>query len=291
MAEALQLGYSFWPVPALHFLTQQPHELPAPALIVPCSFSRRPLMIGLVSISTLLVVARWAGLLLHSFSSYSSLKGTIPLFELGDEANVPTYFSSFFLLIAAVSVAAVASAKSQLRDRNRSAWWGLAAVFFLLSLDETAHVHEWSANVVRPLVGSKGIFSYAWVACGLVFVLGCGVAFARLLFSLPRAVLLQFVFAGVLYLGGALGLEIVEGYYDRLHGHDFGYGVLVNTEETLEIAGTLLFVHAVLGYLMQTVEGFQLQWTRPTGTAVRMAAEQPSSQSATSSRQVPALRR
>jgi hypothetical protein len=55
--------------------------------------------------------------------------------------------------------------------------------------------------------------------------------------------------AGAGYVGGALGMEMIGGAYASAYGYDAYYPVLTIVEETLEMLGILLFLHALLCYM------------------------------------------
>lgn len=225
------------------------------------SFRSRPILWSLSLIAAVLVALSAAGTAIRHYTSYTTLKGTIPLFYLGNEANVPTFFSSFLLLVAATSLLVLAIARHRNHQRHRLAWFGLAAVFLLLAVDEASQIHEWTANIVRPLVGNQGIFTYAWVAVGLAFVAACGLAFFRLWWDLPPRQRLIFAVAACFYVGGALGLEMVESRRDAAFGHDFVYEVLVNCEEAMEMTGVLILLSGVFSLLTETLRGVNIRFS------------------------------
>jgi len=56
------------------------------------------------------------------------------------------------------------------------------------------------------------------------------------------------VLAAIVYVAGAAGIEIVEALVDRLSG-SFSFSLLTIVEETLEMAGLVIFIHALLSHL------------------------------------------
>jgi hypothetical protein len=57
---------------------------------------------------------------------------------------------------------------------------------------------------------------------------------------------LFFLSAG-LFLAGTLGMEMVGGRYVELHGNGtFTYALIANGEETLELVGLVVFLHALM---------------------------------------------
>lgn len=77
-----------------------------------------------------------------------------------------------------------------------------------------------------------------------------GILFAPFLRRLPRAIFLRFLTAGLLFVGGAFGLELVGGHYVSSLG--FGssqYRIASSAEECLEIAGLTLFASTLLSLI------------------------------------------
>ena len=74
--------------------------------------------------------------------------------------------------------------------------------------------------------------------------------FLPFLLRLPRRTAVAFAVAAAIYLGGALGTELVEGWWREGHGHrNLTYHLLVSTEEGLEMLGVICFINALLAYL------------------------------------------
>jgi hypothetical protein len=72
------------------------------------------------------------------------------------------------------------------------------------------------------------------------------VAYARFLLRLPHRPRAGLLVAAGLY-GAALALELVGGTEMAAHGNrSLRYALLTTAEETLEMAGVLVFIHALL---------------------------------------------
>ena len=71
--------------------------------------------------------------------------------------------------------------------------------------------------------------------------------------TLPRRTKILFALAGMVYLGGGLFLEIVEGWVFSNQAHRQGLlqGVIGALQESMEIAGIVIFIHALLKYLVE----------------------------------------
>jgi hypothetical protein len=60
----------------------------------------------------------------------------------------------------------------------------------------------------------------------------------------------QFLIAGAIYVGGALGMELPLGWWTERAGSDnLVYALIDGVEETMELSGTTLFLLALVEYL------------------------------------------
>ena len=171
------------------------------------------------------------------------------LVNLDGEGNPSAWYHSTLLLACAAVLAGLGAARPGAAP-DRWAWRGLAAVFLYLALDEAFSLHELAAVFLgRVAFGGTPLENVGWVfpAAGLCAVLA--VALLRFLARLPGRTRWAFGLAGALYLGGAVGIEVVGGWWSFVYGYDSpGYSLLLDVEETLETAGLLAFLHALLGY-------------------------------------------
>ncbi|MFO0617148.1 MAG: hypothetical protein U0414_31415 [Polyangiaceae bacterium] len=172
-------------------------------------------------------------------------EGVVPYFSLSHEANVPTYFSAALLAGAAVLSAIAAKAARALRAKHVWNWWLLAGGFAFMSIDEAIELHEY-ANFIH----ARGLLYFSWVIPAGVLVVILGLGFLRFLGALPRGTRVRFVIAGAMYVIGAVGFELPLGLWTERFGNDsLGYALLDWVEESLEIAGLLVFLHALIRHL------------------------------------------
>ena len=113
------------------------------------------------------------------------------------------------------------------------------------------------------MLGTLGYFhwllSVAWVPFGAIFVLIVALAYLRFLAALPVKTKYLFLIAGTLYVGGALGIEILGGRHTYLYGREnFVYAMFVACEEGLEMLGVVVFIYALLSHLGSTMNGLQI---------------------------------
>lgn len=68
--------------------------------------------------------------------------------------------------------------------------------------------------------------------------------------------------AAAIYLGGAIGFELVGGQHVELHGEEnLTYSVITTIEESLEISGLIFFIWALLKYCEEHYQEVQLRFT------------------------------
>ena len=99
------------------------------------------------------------------------------------------------------------------------------------------------------MVSTRGIFLFAWTIPAAVGVVLFALVYLKFLFRLPVATRWLFVLAGVVYVGGALGMEMIEGQFVFLFGQaSMAHALMVAFEEFLEMSGVVLFIYALLSY-------------------------------------------
>ncbi|MGE0787698.1 MAG: hypothetical protein AB7S26_18630 [Sandaracinaceae bacterium] len=161
--------------------------------------------------------------------------------SLSYEANVPTWLASALLLSCAAVLAAVARIAHVRDDRDRHGWLVLALMFVYLSIDETAQIHEHAA-----FFETSGVLTFSWVIPAAGVVLALGLAFLPFVRRLPDPTRRRFVIAGLVYVGGALGMELPLGWWaDREGSDNLTYGLIDGVEESLELIGATMFLLAV----------------------------------------------
>ena len=190
-----------------------------------------------------------AGQFCRHVLGYDRLMGFVPLFDLNGERNVPAWFSSSILLLCALLLAAIAHSEGTGEGRDVTRWRVLSAIFLVMSVDEAVQIHEQTIHPLRSVLGTGGIFHYAWSVLGLVFVLVFAAAYLPFVARLDAPTRRLFVVSGVLYVGGALGMEFVQGWHDGLYGMDGTTALLTTVEEVLEMSGVVVFVYALLSRL------------------------------------------
>jgi hypothetical protein len=181
----------------------------------------------------------------HSF-------GLVRSFDLDQEGNLATWFSVALLLTNSLLLGAIAVTRR--RDSPEAAgpraWAGLALLLLLLSAEEAAAIHEMTVLPLRQLLNADGLLYYTWVVPGGILALLVAAAYLPFLARLPGRTRKRFVLAGMLYVGGAVGLEMIGGRHASLYGaNNLSYALIAHVEETLEMAGLVVLLYSLLDYL------------------------------------------
>jgi hypothetical protein len=184
----------------------------------------------------------------------SELFGLVRLTYVDAESNIPTWYSSGLLLAVACIHAVIARAASRRADRWARHWWALAALFAVLSIDEASMIHELPIDRLRAVFGVGGLLHEAWVVPGMIAVMIVGLLLVSFLRSLPRSIAIGYLLAGVLFVGGAIGVEMVSGAVADGRGREsWMYVMVVSVEELFEMAGLAVLAGVSLVVLRNQV--------------------------------------
>lgn len=217
--------------------------------------------IGVITIPPVLMMSLLAlpGALLLAVSTAQNLlfyrqanpdpAGKIWLLEVNFERSIYTWYSAALHLGVAVLLILTCVEKWRLRDRFLPCWIGLSAVFLFTSMDETLALHERLEELGKLIDGSVASGA-GWVipavAASLVGLL-LAIPFLR---SLPKPIPALMLASAAIFVGGAAGLEMIEGelFFRHALKQSLGAEMFAAAEEGMEVAGLLLFIHTLLLY-------------------------------------------
>ncbi len=184
----------------------------------------------------------------------------VRFFDLDSEANLPTWYSSVALLFSSFLLAIIAWAKRGGGDRYALHWAAMALLFLGLSLDEASGIHEMPIEQLRAALHAKSIFYFTWVIPGAGFVGFFLLAYLRFLAHLPPSTRWLFLLSGAIFVGGAIGVEMISGYYSYYYGEaTWGNALITTVEEVLEMLGIVLFIYALLQYIKSHIGVIRLR--------------------------------
>lgn len=182
---------------------------------------------------------------------------------LQNERSIPTWFSIILIGWNVVLLGLTAMVVRRTRSSSPLPWLALAAVFSFLSLDEMMVLHERVGNAIGTQFHLSGVLTFPWVITGSVFTLLVGLGFTGFLLRLPRRTAALFLASGGIFVGGALGFEMVEAATVDMAGFGAAFYLEVLVEEMMEMFGQALFSFALLDHLAQAGIVLMLGGARP----------------------------
>lgn len=180
-------------------------------------------------------------------------------FNFDEEYNLPSLYSALALGFCSYLLTIIATFEKATKAKFSKHWKALSFIFIFLAVDEACSIHEIFIPVLREAIGAEGILYFTWVIPGFLFVIAFAVAFRKFVFSLPTKIKTLFILAGMLYITGALGMELVGGYIADNFGYSTIYGISSTIEELLEMLGVVVFINGLLSYLQSQLS--QLHFT------------------------------
>ena len=176
-------------------------------------------------------------------------KHWLDVLNMDRELNLPTLFSSLMLLAAAILLRRLSGVPG---NEASADWTLLSRIFGFLAMDEALQIHEililpGLRHQVHPALASTWVIPYSLIALGLLWRL------RHFLTSLANATSSRFLRAGAVYVMGAVGMEMVGSFAVRsglIRLHSFWYGAITGVEESLELLGLILFLHALMRELL-----------------------------------------
>ncbi|MBN2207411.1 MAG: hypothetical protein JW742_08405, partial [Candidatus Aminicenantes bacterium] len=163
------------------------------------------------------------------------------------EGSIPNCLSTLLFAASAVLLWKIGSAKAKAGDRTGRLWRGLSVVFALFTVDDGAAIHESFVNSLRDAFHAGGFLYFSWVIPALIILALLAPVLFRVWLSLPGPTRIVLALAALFLVGGALGMEMIEGRYVERWGHQtMTYSLLATLEETMEFIGQVLFLYGLL---------------------------------------------
>lgn len=211
-------------------------------------------------------------LFLHVVTKYAAAAGDSRILEnlheildVDEEGYLPAMFSTLQLALAVPLLLILHHDARRSSSPGNRAWLVLAGVFCFLAADECFAVHERLNRPVTALLGSHRVPVYAWVVPYGALVAAFAAYFLKFWWRLPRDTRRQMAVAFAVFVGGAIGMELLGSRIAVTHGHDsLAYAMEVLAEESLEMFGIALFIRSLLQLIQLRVVRLYLDFaTRP----------------------------
>lgn len=198
--------------------------------------------------------------ILKDIDSDNVLVLVLDLFSVNLEESIPTWYSTIILFIASGLLWVIAFSKRHTQDRYTLYWFGLATIFLYLSMDEGAVIHEILADPLQKTFNTQGFLAFGWQIVAIPLVIIFVLLYIRFLLGLPARFRLLFIIAGSVYISGALIVEGISADRWATHGTDMTYLAIATIEESCEMLGVVLFIYALLAYMLEM--DYVFIWTR-----------------------------
>ncbi len=196
--------------------------------------------------------------LMLSECTTAACRVVLVLFDLGGEANLPTWFSSScWLLMAILSLFA---ARRQDMKNLRLGWVIVALIAVYISVDETAMLHETFGGAIGSrIVGGAPLGIFHWQVYGVLAVCGSMIVLAPFAYRLPAAVRNRLILAACVFILAALGMETIEAKFfipdpqmnpDMIDPSNWVRMLRTTVEELGEMIAIIIAISAVIVYLL-----------------------------------------
>jgi hypothetical protein len=119
-----------------------------------------------------------------------------------------------------------------------------------LSLDEAVSIHEEAMEPFQHTFNLTGIWYFSWIVPGIAFVCVFALLYFKFLLQLPGQTQRLFLISAILYVLGAVGVEMIGGVlWEDGRSETLLYYVVSSLEELLEMLGINLFLYALMSYI------------------------------------------
>jgi hypothetical protein len=202
------------------------------------------------AVIALLIAAHWTFVLLAA-TGHTHLLGLPRLFFMGNEGNVPAFFSALAIMAAAVLAALIARTE-RVDGKWAARWLVVGALLVFMAFDEAASIHE-LLDRVDARQADAGIFYYAWVIPYFALVVIVAASLFAFWLRLPARTRIGLAVAAVIYCAGAIGMELVQGALAAQEGRavyrTLKMSVYITIEEGAEMLGVALLIRTLLSHL------------------------------------------
>jgi len=212
-----------------------------------------------VTTPLIIVLSALGALALYStfVLGHGSVYGLVPMLLLNAEGNIPTFFSSANLILCSALLLIAGAGAKQSDQPFAIAWTVLGLLALLVALDEGVQIHELldhNREWTKSLFKADGALAGPWVVVYGALVLGFLIGFTRFFLHLPPKYKLLFASGAALFVGAAIGLEMIGAEVWTADGKSFRFEIINWIEEVFEMSAVTLINASLLSYI-QTMHG------------------------------------
>lgn len=189
-----------------------------------------------------------------------SLRFIARIFNMDEEASLPTWFSQIVLLAAAITAFVIGHVRRYQSLKDVAHWYVISILLLYMSIDEGSSIHEGASGILDGVFDFESTWlTYSWVLAGLLAVLVVVIGFFKFWLRLPSRTRWFLFAAAVIFVLGAVGFEAVGGYVLNNSPEGFTLRLMLLLEETFELSGASLVLYAGLDYLYTLTDLVQVQ--------------------------------
>lgn len=191
--------------------------------------------------------------------SYSIMSEPSRVFNVDQEANIPTWFTGGVALYLAMTAAMIASVVKSQGKKFGWAWRGISLMGIYIALDELSGIHELAIEPIRDSWEISPWLYQSWVIPAMVIVVLIGIIYIRFLWQLPSYVKVYLILGGLIYVIGAVGVESIGGFILTTQGLNDWYVQLAHIEEFMEMMGLILVLYSVTEYARRELKSMTIR--------------------------------
>lgn len=204
-----------------------------------------------------LIVATFVVQFIRNQSGRSTV---VNLLDSDQKLNFPSAMKILLLLSATVLFLVIAITVHDHWHRVR--WYGMSAVFAVLTIDEMTYMHQRLSDALHDLLETGGILRFAWVLVYLPLVAVLMVVYLPFWRRLPNPLRTQLLVAALGFAGGSGGIEFVKsGLFDDRHWK-LSFGLVASASDSLELIGLAVLVTALLATIGRATSSVTVNFTR-----------------------------
>jgi hypothetical protein len=244
---------------------------------MPLTLSARNIFRSLTIVVSILIAISLIAHLAELLVLHGRFKRVLELFDVDSEQSIASWYSAIMLAMSAALVALIVyTMRGKAERRFLLHWVVLAAGFLWLSADESVSMHERLNGTLKRNVITADTLPFVWVLPAILAVGVVVMMYIKFLMHLAPRRQRQFIVAGVMFVFGALVMELVGGKIVAAMGkHNLTYTLATHVEEFCEMFAIVLFNCSLLEHLAEMTAGTGLTVVFATGQPTGDAAMPP----------------
>lgn len=190
--------------------------------------------------------------------SYSIMSEPSRVFNIDQEANIPTWFTAGVALYLAMIASMIASVVKSQGKKMAWAWRGIAIMGIYIAMDEVAGFHELAITPIRDTWDISPWLYQSWIIPAMILVLLIGIFYLRFFWKLPFYTKFYLIVGVFVYLMGAIGVEAVGGFVLTTQGLNDWYVQLAHIEEFMEMMGLIIILYSFVEYARRKLKSMTI---------------------------------